>query len=52
MESLGVDIRYNTEVTKLLLEEREIPETVLPVEVKESDGVFFFTIRRKGGEST
>ncbi|MBO4689095.1 MAG: hypothetical protein J5636_11365 [Clostridiales bacterium] len=33
-------------------EEREIPETVLPVEVKESDGVFFFTIRRKGGEST
>ena len=33
-------------------EERSIPESVLPVETKESDGVFFFTIRRNGGEAS
>ncbi len=46
MESLGVNIRYNTEVTKLLLEDREIPEGEKSNQTEAVRGV-----RLKGGDS-
>ncbi len=46
MESLGVNIRYNTEVTKLLLEERQIPEGEKSNQTESIRGV-----RLKSGDS-